>query len=34
MMSYNTLNRKSYEELFDYTKVVDPVREQEKEKET
>ena len=29
MMSYKTLTRKAYEELFDYTKVVDPVRNQD-----
>ena len=31
MMSYKTLTRKAYEELFDYTEVVDPVRNQDTE---
>ena len=26
MMSYKTLNRKAYEELFDYTQILDPAR--------
>ena len=31
MMSYKTLNRKAYEELFDYTQIIDPAREQNEE---
>jgi len=31
MMSYNTLSRKAYAGLFDYTEIIDPAREQEDE---
>ena len=31
MMSYNTLSRKAYAGLFDYTEIIDPAREQEEE---
>lgn len=31
MMSYNTLNRKAYEGLFDYRDIIDPAREQDSE---
>ena len=31
MMSYNTLSRKAYTELFDYTEIIDPAREQNSE---
>ena len=32
MMSYKTLNRKAYKELFDYNEIVDPVRTQDSDK--
>ena len=32
MMSYTTLNRKAYKELFDYNEIVDPVRTQNTDK--
>ncbi|MBR5944729.1 MAG: hypothetical protein IKZ94_07260, partial [Lachnospiraceae bacterium] len=32
MMSYTTLNRKAYKELFDYTQIIDPAREQNQDK--
>ena len=28
MMSYTTLNRKAYKDLFDYNEIIDPVRTQ------
>ena len=32
MMSYKTLNRKAYKELFDYNEIIDPVRTQDSDK--
>lgn len=32
MMSYKTLNRKAYKELFDYNEIIDPVRTQNSDK--
>ena len=34
MMSYKTLTRKAYQELFDYTKIIDPAREQKNTKKS
>ena len=32
MMSYTTLNRKAYKDLFDYNEIIDPVRTQNTDK--